>query len=174
MSQSDELVKARKLQAANEFEEALTLLNSILADDPKDGGAWFTYAQVNYALFEKGNDLNQRSEALKEVIRGFNQSLLYQDSESRPYAVAKSTLIALQPKFLDNGIRQYNNRSYEAAVVQFTFAHIAEPSDTVALIYGVNAANQGQYFDAAYGFYEQLNTIKPSTIKTCSAFRKTG
>ena len=159
--QTDELVAARKLQASGNFQKALDILNSELARDPEDGGAWFTYAQVQYALFEQSEATDERVAALKEVIRGYEQTIRFQDSESRPYAVARSSLIALQPKFLDDGIKLYNSRSYEAAVQQFTFAHIAEPTDTVALIYGVNAANQGQYFEDAYGFYDKLNQIKP-------------
>lgn len=159
--QSERLIEARKLQSARDYTQALVLIDLELKDDVENGGAWFTYAEVNYAIFEKSTTVKEKKEALQKAIKGYRNTIEFQDPLSRMYAVAKANLSEIQPRLLDEGIVFYNKKSYQQAVEKFVYANIVQPNDTVSLIYGVSAANQGLLYQEAFDFYVKLIEIKP-------------
>lgn len=160
-AQSAKLKEARQLQSKKDYENSLRILKEELIQNSEDGGTWFTYAEVQYALSQRLLSNDDRRLAFQEAIIGYQKTIEYQDDLSRIYAVAKTQLQEIPPQLLDEGIQFYSAKSYEEAVEKFSFANIAQPKDTVALIYGVSAANQGQLYEEAYSFYEKLIDIKP-------------
>lgn len=102
-----------------------------------------------------------QSAKLKEAMKGYENAKTYLDRTSRMFAVASKRLSDTPVLLMDKGIQYYNEREFEQSVEQFEYAHIAMPKDTVSLIYGVSAANQGQLYESAYSFYEELTKIRP-------------
>lgn len=162
-AQSTALIEARKLQVAKDYTRAAKILKNELLSNKKDGGVWFTYAQVQFARSQSSSitDLEDKKMIMHEAIEAYEKSLLYLDANTRPYAVARTELNEIYPRFIEEGVNYLNRGSYQEAIEKFQFAHLSAPEDTVSLIYGVNTAKRAERpIDAIY-FYQELIEVNP-------------
>ena len=115
-AQSARLKEARSLQAANKLDEALEILKDEINSNPEDGGAWFTYAEIQMAQFEVSQNKSNKTAALKEAMKGYENAKTYLDRTARMFAVASKRLSDTPVLLMDKGIQYYNEREFEQSV----------------------------------------------------------
>ena len=71
MAQGTGLIEARTLQAEGKIAEALTVIQRAIKTDEfkQDGGAWYTYAEINKTLFKSEPAGTVKSTYLTDAIK---------------------------------------------------------------------------------------------------------
>ncbi|OEJ99938.1 tetratricopeptide repeat protein [Roseivirga misakiensis] len=160
--QSSSLIEARTLQAEGKLTEALEVISKAVNKElSEDGGAWYTYAELNKALFQKSQVDSEKSEFLTEAIRGYQMTLKNPSDNVRINLSAGQSIDLLYQTLIQNGATFYQQQEYEAALKAFNNAILIEPTDTTIITYAANAAVQAQRYDLAIANFQKLIDIAP-------------
>lgn len=157
--QTNDLVKARTLQAEGKVEDALSVIKKALETDTfkQDGGAWYTYAELNRSLFKKQSE----PEFLREAIKGYQQTLQYPSPNTRINVSAQQSVNQIYQELIQKGAQLYQEQQYKDALFNFESALIIEPKDSTIITYAANAAVQAKSYTSALENFRKLQEIKP-------------
>jgi len=157
------LIEARTLQAEGKLQEALTVINKTVAttEFSEDGGAWYTYAEVNKTLFQSAVGESEKSEYLSQAIKGYQMTLKYPSENVRINLSAGQSIDLLYQNLIQSGATLYQQQKYEAALDAFTNAIIIESKDSTILTYAANAALQAGLYDQAIANFQKLLKLTP-------------
>ena len=163
IGQSNGLIEARTLQAEGKIKEALAVIKNAVSKSEfsKDGGAWYTYGELNKALFQEAPTEDEKSAYLSEAIKGYQMTLKYPSENVRINLSAGQSIDVLYQKLIQNGATLYQQQKYDAAFEAFNNAVIIEPKDTTILTYAANAAVQAKKYDQALANFQKLLDLSP-------------
>lgn len=163
LGQSNDLIEARTLQAEGKMREALVVIKSavVKSEFAKDGGAWYTYGELNKSLFQEALTENEKSAYLSEAIKGYQMTLKYPSENVRINLSAGQSIDVLFQKLIQNGATLYQQQKYDAALEAFNNAIIIEPKDTTIITYAANAAVQANRYDQAMANFQKLLKLTP-------------
>lgn len=163
LAQSNDLIEARTLQAEGKIKEALVVITNAVtkSEFSKDGGAWYTYGELNKALFQEAPTEDEKSAYLNEAIKGYQMTLKYPSENVRINLSAGQSIDVLYQKLIQNGATLYQQQKYDAALEAFNNAVIIEPKDSTILTYAANAAVQANKYDQALVNFGKLLELSP-------------
>ncbi len=157
------LIEARTLQAEGKMTEALEVIAATVKTNEfkEDGGAWYTYAEINKALFKEEAPGSAKSSYLSNAIRGYQMTQKYPSSNVRINLSADQSITQIYQELIQNGATLYQQQQYESALEAFENAIIIEPNDSTIITYAANAAVQGKLYDKALVNFTKLQSMRP-------------
>lgn len=163
LGQGNGLIEARTLQAEGKMREALAVIKNAVtkSEFAKDGGAWYTYAELNKTLFQEAPTEDEKSAYLSEAIKGYQMTLKYPSENVRINLSAGQSIDVLFQKLIQNGATLYQQQKYDAALEAFNNAIIIEPKDSTIITYAANAAVQANRYDQALANFQKLLNLNP-------------
>lgn len=163
MAQKIGLIEARTLQAEGKIAEALTVIQRTVETDEfkQDGGAWYTYAEINKTLFKSEPAGTVKSTYLIDAIKGYQMTQKYPSSNVRINLSADQSIAQIYQELINNGATWYQQQDYTSALEAFENAMIIEPNDSTIITYAANAAVQGKLYDKALANFRKLQAMRP-------------
>lgn len=163
LGQSNDLIEARTLQAEGKMQEALVVIKRAVTKPEfiKDGGAWYTYGELNKTLFQEASTEDEKSAYLSEAIKGYQMTLKYPSENVRINLSAGQSIDVLFQKLIQNGATLYQQQKYEEALEAFSNAIIIQPKDSTIITYAANAAVQAKRYDQALSNFQKLLNLTP-------------
>lgn len=162
-AQETGLIEARTLQAEGKMKEALIAIQRAVKTDEfkQDGGAWYTYAEINKALFKSEPAGTAKSNYLSDAIAGYQMTQKYPSSNVRINLSADQSITQIYQELINNGASWYQQQDYKSALEAFESALIIEPNDSTIITYAANAAVQGKLYDKALVNFRRLQSMRP-------------
>ncbi|MFY0594746.1 tetratricopeptide repeat protein [Roseivirga sp.] len=161
-AQSNSLIEARTLQAEGKLTAALAVIGKAVDKElSEDGGAWYTYAELNKALFQQSQAEEEKAQFLTEAIRGYQMTLKHPSDNIRINLSAGQSIDLLYQTLIQSGATLYQQQDYNAALKAFNNAIIIEPKDTTIITYAANAAVQAKRYDLAIANFQKLIDLGP-------------
>lgn len=162
-AQGTGLIEARTLQAEGKMTEALTAIQRAVKTDEfkQDGGAWYTYAEINKALFKSEAAGTAKSNYLTDAITGYQMTQKYPSSNVRINLSADQSITQIYQELINNGASWYQQQDYTSALEAFENALIIEPNDSTIITYAANAAVQGKLYEKALVNFRKLQSMRP-------------
>ncbi len=163
MAQKIGLIEARTLQAEGKIAEALTVIQRTVETDEfkQDGGAWYTYAEINKTLFKSEPAGTVKSTYLIDAIKGYQMTQKHPSSNVRINISADQSIAQIYQELINNGATWYQQQDYTSALEAFENAMIIEPNDSTIITYAANAAVQGKLYDKALANFRKLQAMRP-------------
>ncbi len=161
--QGNGLIEARTLQAEGKMTEALEVIQRAVKTDEfkQDGGAWYTYAEINKALFKSEATGTAKSNYLTGAILGYQMTQKHPSSNVRINLSADQSITQIYQELINNGAAWYQQQDYKSALEAFENALIIEPNDSTIITYAANAAVQGKLYEKALVNFRKLQTMRP-------------
>ncbi|MBO3698038.1 lipopolysaccharide assembly protein LapB [Roseivirga sp. E12] len=162
-AQSTGLIEARTLQAEGNLPEALRVIKEAVKTDEfkEDGGAWYTYAEINKALFKSEPAGTVKSTYLSDAILGYQMTQKYPSNNVRINLSADQSIEQIFQELIQNGAQWYQQQDYKSALEAFENAIIIAPKDSTIITYAANAAVQGKLYDKALTNFRMLQDMRP-------------
>ena len=163
MAQGTGLIEARTLQAEGKIAEALTVIQRAIKTDEfkQDGGAWYTYAEINKTLFKSEPAGTVKSTYLTDAIKGYQMTQKYPSSNVRINLSADQSISQIYQELINDGATWYQQQDYTSALEAFENAMIIEPNDSTVITYAANSAVQGKLYDKALANFRKLQAMRP-------------
>lgn len=163
LAQGTGLIEARTLQAEGKLIEALDVIRKAVETDEfkQNGGAWYTYAEINRTLFKNEPAGEVKSSYLKGAITGYQMTQKYPSSNVRINLSADQSIEQIYQELIQNGAAWYQQQEYQAALEAFESAIIIEPQDVTIITYAANSAVQAKLYPRALDNFKKLQEINP-------------
>ncbi|MEM9649198.1 MAG: tetratricopeptide repeat protein [Bacteroidota bacterium] len=160
-SQKNEIKAAEKAFKAGDTQAAKTSVDS--AASLIDGADARLQAQY-YAI--KGNvysDLAKKgdSDAFQTAIDAFNKVVSVEEASGKEKytTVAVQKLAQITADLVNAAVEDNNQKEYEAAADKLYMSYKLSPTDTLYLYYAASSAVNGQHYEKALKFYNELKDI---------------
>lgn len=163
IAQETGLIEARTLQAEGKMSEALKVIERTVKTDEfkEDGGAWYTYAEINRALFKSEAAGPLQSAYLTNAITGYKMTQKHPSTNVRINLSADQSVGQIYQELIQNGATWYQQQEYELALAAFENAMIIQPGDSTIVTYAANAAVQGKRYEKALSNLRKLQQMRP-------------
>lgn len=162
-AQGTGLIEARTLQAEGKLTEALEVIKEAVKTNEfkEDGGAWYTFAEINKALFKNEPAGTVKSAYLSDAILGYQMTQKYPSSNVRINLSADQSIEQIFQELIQNGAQWYQQQDYQSALEAFENAVIISPNDSTVITYAANAAVQAKLYDKALANFQKLQDMRP-------------
>jgi len=163
LAQGTGLIEARTLQAEGKLSEALVVIKKVVKTNEfkEDGGAWYTYAEINKALFKNEPAGTIKSTYLSDAILGYQMTQKYPSNNVRINLSADQSIEQIFQELIQNGAQWYQQQDYQSALEAFENAVIISPNDSTVITYAANAAVQAKLYDKALANFQKLQDMRP-------------
>ncbi|MCW8980446.1 MAG: tetratricopeptide repeat protein [Altibacter sp.] len=164
LAQKKEIKKADKALQAGDYNEAMTYLSQAepmlgSADDDEKADFYLIRAGVN--LGKPGADFTQLAMAGDDLekAKAADPSIERDDAYSQ-------TFLKLREKMENSAINDFNSKNFKSAAEKYEKAYSLSKSDTIFLANAAISAKNGQEYDKAIQYYNQLLDIGYTGIQT--------
>ncbi len=160
-SQKSELKDAEKALKNGDAAAAKASLESISgmiggADDRSQAQYYFVRGQVFADLAKKGE-----AGAFDEAIASYKKVIEVEDASGRQKYSSESTqaLAGMTSDLINAAVEDNNNKKFKEGADKLYMAYKLSPQDTIYLYYAASSAVNGQHYEQALGYYEELKEL---------------
>jgi tetratricopeptide (TPR) repeat protein len=160
-SQKGELKDAEKALKDGDAVAAKGSLESISgmisgADERIQAQYYYVRGQVYSDLAKKG-----QADAFDEAVSSYRKVIEVEKASGKEKYSADSQqmLNGLTADLINAAVEDNNNKKFEEGADKLYMAYKLSPQDTVYLYYAASSAVNGQHYEKALKFYEELNTL---------------
>ncbi len=169
IAQKNEIKAAEKALKGGDAAAAKTALEGaaslIDSADPRLQAQYYAVkGNVNYELAKKGD-----ASAFQTAIDAYNKVVSVEESSGKAKytSVAKQQLSAMTADIVNAAVDDNNNKRFGEAAEKLYLGYKLSPKDTIYLYYAASSAVNGQKYDQALQYYNELKEVgyDGSTIK---------
>lgn len=160
-SQKNEIKAAEKALKAGDAETAKTALegasSTIDGADPKLQAQYYAVkGNVYYDLAKKGD-----ASAFQPAIDAYNKVISVEEASGREKytAVASQQMGQMTADLVNSAVEDNNNKKFGEAAEKLYLGYSLSPKDTIYLYYAASSAVNGQKYDQALKYYNELKTV---------------
>ncbi|MCL6275406.1 tetratricopeptide repeat protein [Muricauda sp. 2012CJ35-5] len=160
-SQKNEIKAAEKAFKAGDAESAKASLESAasLIDnaDPRMQAQYYAIKGNVYSdLAKKGNN-----DAFQPAIDAYNKVISVEEASGKEKytTVAAQGLAQITADIVNAAVADNGNKDFEAAADKLYMGYQLSPTDTLYLYYAASSAVNGQHYDKALSFYNELKDL---------------
>ncbi|MEZ2414803.1 tetratricopeptide repeat protein [Muriicola sp. E247] len=160
-SQKNELKAAEKALKGGDPTAAKASLDAISgsisgADERLQAQYYFVRGQVFADLAKKGD-----ASAFDGAVKAFQEVLKVEEaSGKKKYSTESEQMLAgLTSDLINAAVEDNNNKKFKEGADKLYMAYQLSPRDTIYLYYAASSAVNGQHFEEALGYYEELKAL---------------
>lgn len=160
-AQKNEIKAAEKALKSGDAETAKTALEAASgmissADERTQAQYHLTRGNIYADLGKKGD-----ASAFDVAVNSYNEviSIEEQSGKERYTADAQQAKAALTSDIINSAVEDNNNKNYKEAAAKLYMGYQLSPNDTIYLYYAANSAVNGQHYEEALAYYEELKDI---------------
>ena len=160
-SQKNEIKAAEKALRSGDSAGAKTALEA--ASDLIASADARTQAQYHLTRGKIYADLGKKGDgsAFDVAIHCFNETISIEEKagKERYTADAQQSLSALTADIITSAVEDNKNKKFKEAAAKLYQGYKLSPNDTIYLYYAANSAVNGQHYEEALAYYEELKDI---------------
>ena len=160
-SQKNEIKAADKALKAGDATGAKTALEAASgliasADDRTQAQYHLTRGNIYLDLAKKGD-----ASAFDVAIHCYNETISIEEKsgKERYTAEAQQGLVSLTSDLINAAVEDNKNKKFKEAADKLYKGYQLSPNDTIYLYYAANSAVNGQHYEDALNYYEELKTV---------------
>ncbi|NNK12512.1 MAG: tetratricopeptide repeat protein [Flavobacteriaceae bacterium] len=160
-SQKNEIKAAEKALKSGDPTAAKASLESISgsisgADERLQAQYYYVRGQVFSDLAKKGD-----ASAFDDAVKAYQQVIAVEDASGKQKYSSESQqmLAGLTSDLINAAVEDNNNKNFKEGADKLYMAYKLSPQDTIYLYYAASSAVNGQHFEEALGYYEELNAM---------------
>ncbi|GGD41759.1 tetratricopeptide repeat protein [Muriicola marianensis] len=160
-SQKSELKDAEKALKNGDATAAKSSLESISgmiggADERTQAQYYFVRGQVFADLAKKG-----QASAFDEAISSYQKVIEIEDASGKAKysSDSRQMLAGMTSDLINAAVDDNNNKKYKEGADKLYMAYQLSPRDTIYLYYAASSAVNGQHYEQALGYYEELKKL---------------
>jgi len=160
-AQKNEIKAADKALKAGDAAGAKTALEAASgliasADDRTKALYHLTRGKIYADLAKKGD-----ASAFDVAIHCFNETISVEEKsgKERYTADAKQSLGGLTSDLINAAVEDNSNKKFKEAAEKLYLGYTMSPKDTIYLYYAASSAVNGQHYEEALGYYEELRDV---------------
>jgi tetratricopeptide (TPR) repeat protein len=158
-AQKSEIKAAEKAIKDNNFSDAKSQLKSAEplienADDKLKAKYYFLLGQ---ALYANGAGL---SSEMPKALESFEMVKTIENGKGKYSGEIDQLKTDLLNSLVAKGYKSNQDKRYESSAQDYNMAYRLSPKDTIYLYYAATSAIQGQHYDMALKYYEELKELK--------------
>ncbi|WP_290629259.1 tetratricopeptide repeat protein [Altibacter sp.] len=163
-AQKKEIKKADKALQSGDYNEAMTYLSQaepMLGSADDDEKADFYLIRAGVMLGKPGADFSQYAKAGEDLEKAKAADPSIENDDA--YA---QTFLKLREKMENSAMNDFNSKNFKMAAEKYEKAYALSKSDTIFLANAAISAKNGQDYDMAVKFYNQLLDIGYTGIQS--------
>ncbi|QBA63805.1 tetratricopeptide repeat protein [Muriicola soli] len=160
-SQKNEIKAAEKALKSGDPTAAKASLESISgsisgADERLQAQYYYVRGQVFSDLAKKGD-----ATAFDDAVNSYQQVIAVEEASGKQkYSTESQQMLAgLTSDLINAAVEDNNNKKFREGADKLYMAYKLSPQDTIYLYYAASSAVNGQHFEEALGYYEELNAL---------------
>ena len=160
-SQKNEIKAAEKALRAGDAAGAKTALEAasglVASADERTQAQYHLTRGLIYADLAKKGDAS----AFDVAIQSFNETISIEEKSGKErYAgEARQGLQGLTADLINSAVEDNKNKKFKEAAAKLYMGYKLSPTDTIYLYYAANSAVNGQHYEEALAYYEELKDI---------------
>ncbi|NDV45249.1 tetratricopeptide repeat protein [Flagellimonas sediminis] len=161
LAQKDEIKAAEKAMKSGDAAGALAALQGAAstigsADDKTQAQYYADLGNANYDLAQKGD-----ASKFKDALDAYNKVISIEEASGKPKytSVAKEKMAQMTADLVNAAVDDNNNQRYAQAADKLYMSYKLSPQDTVYLYYAASSAVNGQEYEKALDYYNELKAV---------------
>ncbi|UII76274.1 tetratricopeptide repeat protein [Flagellimonas sp. HMM57] len=161
LAQKNEIKAAEKALKSGDAATAKTTLESaaslIDAADPRLQAQYYAVRGNAYADLAKKGDAT----AFQPAIDSYNKVISIEEASGKQKytSVATQSLSQMTADLVNAAVEDNNNKKFEEAAEKLYMGYTLSPKDTIYLYYAASSAVNGQSYEKALTYYNELKTV---------------
>jgi len=160
-AQKDEIKAAEKAMKSGDAAAALAALESAAstigaADEKLQAQYYADLGNANYDLAQKGD-----ASKFKAALDAYNKVISVEEASGKAKytSVAQEKMSQMTADLVNAAVEDNNNQKYAEAADKLYMSYKLSPKDTVYLYYAASSAVNGQEYEKALDYYNELKDI---------------
>ncbi|RIV69359.1 tetratricopeptide repeat protein [Flagellimonas aequoris] len=160
-AQKDEIKAAEKAMKSGDAAAALAALESAAstidaADEKLQAQYYADLGNANYDLAQKGD-----ASKFKAALDAYNKVISVEETSGKAKytSVAKEKMSQMTADLVNAAVEDNNNQKFAEAADKLYMSYKLSPKDTVYLYYAASSAVNGQEYEKALDYYNELKDI---------------